>query len=142
MNAVDAVGAMNEVNPVGAVDAASPVDAANAPDAAACAAGRRLEAGAELTSSHWGVYEVVRDAGRARGGRAVAGDPDPSPIGLAMWDAYRSPLRVRRPAVRAGWLSQARPATRRAARAAGASPSSSRCRGSARSSSSRASCAA
>ncbi|MFO1197828.1 MAG: molybdopterin guanine dinucleotide-containing S/N-oxide reductase [Burkholderiaceae bacterium] len=83
-----------------------PRDAATA-TASSMAAGGRLEAGTELTSSHWGVYEVVRDAGGARGLRAVAGDPDPSPIGLAMWDAYRSPLRVRRPAVRAGWLERA-----------------------------------
>ena len=61
----------------------------------------------ELTSSHWGAYEVVREQGRATGLRGYAGDPDPSPIGVAMWDAYQSPVRVRRPAVRAGWLDRA-----------------------------------
>ena len=58
----------------------------------------------ELTSSHWGAYEVVREAGRAFGLRAHADDPDPSPIGPAMWAAYQAPNRVQRPAVRAGWL--------------------------------------
>lgn len=61
----------------------------------------------ELTSSHWGVYEVERSStGQASGLRALAEDPDPSPIGLAMWDAYRSPLRVQRPAVRRSWLRE------------------------------------
>lgn len=58
----------------------------------------------ELTSAHWGVYEVDRHEGRVRGLKALAEDPDPSPIGLAMWDAYRSPVRVHRPAVRRSWL--------------------------------------
>ena len=60
--------------------------------------------GLELTSSHWGAWEVRREAGVATGLTPWRGDPDPNPIGPAMWDAYRSPLRVRRPAVRAGWL--------------------------------------
>ncbi len=58
----------------------------------------------ELTSSHWGAYEVIREAGQPTGLRSRADDPDPSPIGPAMWQAYQSPMRVRRPAVRAGWL--------------------------------------
>jgi biotin/methionine sulfoxide reductase len=58
-----------------------------------------------LTASHWGAYEPVRDAGgRVRALRGWSGDPDPSPIGEAMLDAYRSPIRVQRPAVREGWL--------------------------------------
>jgi len=60
----------------------------------------------ELTSAHWGVYEIERHQGRAVGLRALAQDPDPSPIGLAMWDAYQSPLRVQRPAVRRSWLRE------------------------------------
>lgn len=58
----------------------------------------------DLTSSHWGVYEVTRRDGKANGLRALAEDPDPSPIGLAMWEAYQSPLRVQRPAIRRSWL--------------------------------------
>lgn len=59
-----------------------------------------------LTASHWGVYEAAVHDGQVTGLRALAEDPDPSPIGLAMWDAYRSPVRVLRPAVRRSWLEQ------------------------------------
>ena len=57
-----------------------------------------------LTSSHYGVYEV-----EMRGGEAVAlhpfkGDPDPSPIGLHMLAPELERLRIRRPAIRQGWL--------------------------------------
>lgn len=58
----------------------------------------------ELTSSHWGVYEVERRNGHAIGLRAIKEDPDPSPIGLAMWEAYASAIRIQRPAVRRSWL--------------------------------------
>jgi biotin/methionine sulfoxide reductase len=59
--------------------------------------------GRRLTASHWGVYEI--EAG-GDGPRLVPlrEDPDPSPIGLAMLEAYRAPVRIARPAVRAGWL--------------------------------------
>ncbi len=62
----------------------------------------------ELTSSHWGAYEIHRENGRAVGLRAYADDPDPSPIGLAMWEAYQAPVRVQRPSVRRGWLQAVR----------------------------------
>lgn len=58
----------------------------------------------DLTAAHWGVYAVQRQAGQATGLGPLPQDPDPSPIGLAMWDAYRSPLRIQRPAVRRSWL--------------------------------------
>jgi biotin/methionine sulfoxide reductase len=58
----------------------------------------------DLTSSHWGACEVQREAGQPVGLAPWRGDPDPNPIAAAAWDAYRSPLRVTRPAVRAGWL--------------------------------------
>ena len=60
----------------------------------------------DLTSSHWGAYEVGRRDGKVVELRGWAEDPEPSPIGLAMLDAYRSPLRVQRPAVRAGCLKK------------------------------------
>jgi biotin/methionine sulfoxide reductase len=63
--------------------------------------------GIELASSHWGAYEVLREAGAAVGLGPWREDPAPSPIGPAMWEAYRSPLRIRRPAVRAQWLERA-----------------------------------
>ena len=62
--------------------------------------------GRELTAAHWGVYEVVRSEGRATALRPFGGDPDPSPIGLAMLDAYRHGPRILRPAVRRGWLER------------------------------------
>ena len=59
--------------------------------------------GRRLTLSHWGAYQATQGSD----GPALAGlreDPDPSPIGLAMWEAYRNGPRILRPAVRAGWL--------------------------------------
>ncbi|MEO8204062.1 MAG: molybdopterin-dependent oxidoreductase [Betaproteobacteria bacterium] len=53
-----------------------------------------------LTSTHWGVYEVEREAGGISALRPFAQDPDPSPIGGAMAAAITGPTRVRRPAVR------------------------------------------
>lgn len=67
-----------------------------------------MKATNELTASHWGTYRVVRD-GPARAAVELRGhesDPDPSPIGLSMLDAYRNGPRVLRPAVRAGWLER------------------------------------
>jgi biotin/methionine sulfoxide reductase len=58
----------------------------------------------QLTSSHWGVYEIERKNGVAVGLKGLAEDPDPSLIGLAMWEAYRSPLRIQKPALRKSWL--------------------------------------
>lgn len=59
-----------------------------------------------LVWAHWGAYEVEADTpdGPARALRGLPEDPDPSPIGLGMLDALRSRSRVRRPAVRSGWL--------------------------------------
>lgn len=53
------------------------------------------------TASHWGIYEVHETGPSLRPWRE---DRDPSPIGLHMLDATRSDLRVKRPAVRLGWL--------------------------------------
>jgi biotin/methionine sulfoxide reductase len=57
----------------------------------------------DLAVSHWGAYEIASRLGKPAL-RAWREDPNPSPIGLTMLDAYRSPLRVQRPAVREGWL--------------------------------------
>lgn len=73
---------------------------------------------AELTSSHWGAFSVERNGGQPTGLRPLAEDPHPSPIGPAMWQAYQSDLRIRKPAARAGWLE----AYRRRAAATGQSP--------------------
>jgi biotin/methionine sulfoxide reductase len=58
----------------------------------------------KLTLSHWGAYQVAEGAGDGPALAGIAEDPDPSPIGLAMLDAYRNGPRILRPAVRAGWL--------------------------------------
>ena len=57
----------------------------------------------EYTAAHWGVYAVDR-SGADVVLRPLPEDPDPSPIGLHMLEAARSPLRIARPAVRRGWL--------------------------------------
>jgi biotin/methionine sulfoxide reductase len=61
-----------------------------------------------LTTAHWGVYEVEYDeTGKAARLHPFAKDPDPSPIGLHMLSDDVARLRVRRPAVRKGWLAHA-----------------------------------
>jgi biotin/methionine sulfoxide reductase len=60
----------------------------------------------ELTTSHWGAYAVARDASGRPRLEPLREDPDPSPIGLCMLDAYRADVRVRRPAVRRSWLER------------------------------------
>ena len=65
---------------------------------------RTTPIGKDLATSHWGAYDVRREDGKVVGLAGRADDPAPSPIGPAMWDAYQSPLRIQRPAVRKGWL--------------------------------------
>ncbi len=63
---------------------------------------------------HWGIYEVEARAGQHPLLHGLATDPDPSPIGLDMLDDSVSRLRVRRPAIRRGWLDDGPgPTTRR-----------------------------
>ena len=56
------------------------------------------------TAAHWGVYEVEPSGAGGPRIRPVAGDPDPSPIGLHQLDPGLKRTRVRRPAVRKSWL--------------------------------------
>ena len=61
------------------------------------------------TTSHWGAYRVRRDA-VADGGIAVLphpADPAPSPLLGNVAGALDHPTRVRRPAIRRGWLERA-----------------------------------
>jgi len=60
------------------------------------------------TATHWGIYEVRSDAAAGIRLSGFAQDPSPSPIGLAMPQAATGPLRVRKPAVRRGWLDAVR----------------------------------
>jgi biotin/methionine sulfoxide reductase len=60
-----------------------------------------------LTAMHWGVYEVEpQGTGRPPRLRPFWEDPDPSPIGLYALDERLERLRVRRPAVRRGFLEK------------------------------------
>ncbi len=57
------------------------------------------------TLSHWGIYEVAIDASGQPRLSSYSQDPDPSPIGLHQLAPELMRVRVRRPAVRASWLS-------------------------------------
>ena len=57
-----------------------------------------------LTSTHWGAYEVSTRDGRVTGLTPFAEDRDPSPIGPPIAELLDHPTRIRRPAVRRGWL--------------------------------------
>ncbi|MEO7940651.1 MAG: molybdopterin-dependent oxidoreductase, partial [Burkholderiaceae bacterium] len=70
-----------------------------------------------FTATHWGIYQVEREADTAVELKAFDRDPDPSPIGLSMLDASTGPLRVRQPVVRRSWLQ-----AQRARRNAGVPP--------------------
>lgn len=65
------------------------------------------------TATHWGVYRPIVHGGRLREMRPAEWDGDPSPIGASVPGAVDGPVRVRRPAVRAGFLD---PRTRHASR--------------------------
>ena len=64
-----------------------------------------------LTSTHWGVYRVRTDGGRLTALDPFEGDRDPSPIGPGMATSIDGPTRVRRPAIRKGFLERG-PASR------------------------------
>jgi biotin/methionine sulfoxide reductase len=60
----------------------------------------------KYTSSHWGTYQFDPDCTRVRLAPFSA-DPDPSVIGAGWQDALRDPqVRVKRPAIRRGWLQR------------------------------------
>ena len=58
-----------------------------------------------LTSTHWGAYDVSVKDGRVTGLTPFAEDRDPSPIGPSIAELLDHPTRIRRPAVRRGWLN-------------------------------------
>ena len=70
-----------------------------------------------LTSTHWGVYDVIVKDGIITGVTPFDRDPDPSPIGNALPGAVQGPLRVRHPAVRKSYLEDG-PGTKRNLRGA------------------------
>jgi len=58
------------------------------------------------TQSHWGTYEVARNADGTPLLKHWAGDPDPCEIGLHMLAPELDRVRVRRPSVRRSWLER------------------------------------
>ncbi|MHA7061429.1 molybdopterin-dependent oxidoreductase [Azospirillum argentinense] len=57
-----------------------------------------------LTATHWGVYRPRVERGRLTALDPMPWDADPSPIGRSMVEGITASSRIRRPAVRAGWL--------------------------------------
>jgi biotin/methionine sulfoxide reductase len=57
-----------------------------------------------LTCSHWGAYRVTVEDGAIRAVRPFEEDCSPSPLIEALPQTVHSPLRIRTPAVRAGYL--------------------------------------
>ncbi len=59
-----------------------------------------------LTATHWGTFVPETEGGRLVRLRPWEGDPDPGPIGAGMADAVHHACRIRRPAVRRGFLER------------------------------------
>ncbi len=57
-----------------------------------------------LTSTHWGVYDVIVEGGEIARVVPFDKDPDPSPIGQSLRGTVTGPTRIRRPAVRRSYL--------------------------------------
>ena len=58
------------------------------------------------TLTHWGTYDVTVEGGRIVSVDGIAEDTDPSPIGQSLIDTVDHPVRVRRPAVRRGFVQE------------------------------------
>ncbi len=57
------------------------------------------------TATQWGVYDVTVDGEQIVAVEGIAEDPHPSPLGDALVDGVVSKERIRKPAVRKGWLA-------------------------------------
>jgi len=58
------------------------------------------------TASHWGTYDLTVRDGAIVGVAPDPDDPDPSPIGRSFADGIAHGSRIRRPAIRRGWLER------------------------------------
>ena len=56
-----------------------------------------------LLGTHFGTYEVRRDAGGKPHIAPFSGDPAPSPLGEGLLELAAHPLRVMQPMAREGW---------------------------------------
>ncbi|SIO58104.1 Molybdopterin oxidoreductase [Bradyrhizobium erythrophlei] len=72
-----------------------------------------------LMATHWGTHYVTKRAGRLTKVEPWEGDPHPSPIGESLVSTVQGPLRIKRPAIRQGWL---RHGPRKSLNAQGAEP--------------------
>ncbi len=59
----------------------------------------------KLTSSHWGVYELVVEEGRLSALKPFVEDPDPSPIGHSIIDLLDDKTRIDTPVIRESWFN-------------------------------------
>ena len=57
-----------------------------------------------LTCTHWGTYRISSENGVPVSLLGFEDDPDPSPIGNAILETIHGPSRIRKPAIRKGWL--------------------------------------
>ena len=55
-------------------------------------------------ATQWGVYIVGVEDGRIVDVQGVKEDPDPSDIGQVLVDGIQHKTRIKRPAIRKGWL--------------------------------------
>lgn len=62
----------------------------------------------QLAVMHWGTYRVTTDNGKLTAVSPVAWDRNPSRIGQSLPGAVQGTSRVRRPAVREGFLKGGR----------------------------------
>ncbi len=58
------------------------------------------------TATQWGVYDVIVEEGQIVEVKGIAEDPYPSDIGKSLLDGVQHDARIRRPAVRRGWLER------------------------------------
>ena len=58
------------------------------------------------TATQWGVYQVEVNEGQIASVHGVDEDPDPSEIGQVLVDGVHHASRIKRPAVRRGWLER------------------------------------
>ena len=58
------------------------------------------------TMTHWGTFDLTVQHGRLVNVAPVSEDPDPSDIGQSLHELADHPLRIRRPAVRRGFLDE------------------------------------
>ena len=57
-------------------------------------------------ATQWGVYDVGVEAGRIKTVDGIPEDPEVSDVGQVLIDGVQHRTRIKRPAIRKGWLEQ------------------------------------